>query len=234
MRGERETRFKARPQRRLLLYWYQPLIVVGLSLLLWRELDFETLCWSSRTFAPLPASCVAYVVLDPEESAEAMRLARSEWLTTNLDQLPAFSLDLGLDEWHHPKPELALGSSDQFLQEWQPELIALESPPLPELGSLRSMAALPEVRVEGLYGIRVEIGRELQAVGFQVKISESDLRGSSGSAQFYVESVTDGSVAHVLQLTGGQQGGFLSRTLMQGKAAGAARGRVEIVWRLKP
>ena len=85
-------RFRARAARRPLRFWWQPFALLGVTVLLWSHLPVNAVLFEPRVLAPPPEPRAAYVVLAPEEAAQALANMRASWGTSG----SAADIELGV------------------------------------------------------------------------------------------------------------------------------------------
>lgn len=232
--GQSGYRYRAKPARRPLLFWWQAFALLGIITLLWWQLPVAAVLFETRSFPPLPEPRASYVFLDSAYAAQVFKGVQASWVRGGLGESPSFEMDLGLVELGDRLPEPAfLEQGARYPVPWSlsvPEPLAYRVPPV----EVASAAALPAVvAVRRAFGIKVVADAALSGASFKVPLQVSDLGGqTAGHARFYVETGEDGRVEHVLvlPLQGGAGHAPLERGMLKGAAAGAVRGVVDVFW----
>jgi hypothetical protein len=230
---QREVRYQAKAARQPLRFWWQPFFLLGVVVALWSQLPVSAVLFEPRTVPPLHEPRAAYVVLDAAYAAQAFKKSLTAWTLGGLDGRLKSGLELEGVELSEapPKPEY-LQQGTRYPGRWEPSAVA----PLPQ--------RLPAVRVPTAAGsppaavasasaesVRVSQTPELAAAGFAWPVDEDRPPERSGRCRFYVETSVGGEVEHVLLLSARSLGAAIfERSLLKGRAAGAARGFVEIDW----
>ncbi|MDX9866989.1 MAG: hypothetical protein RBT78_03595 [Kiritimatiellia bacterium] len=230
-------RFRARIAHRPVLFWWQACLVLGVFSLLWFQLPPEAVFYAPRSFAPLPDAHAAYAVMDPAYAAEAFRKTVMGWTLGGVIGKDDAGVEFGLSALTDAlPPPVLLEQGARYPGEWQPLEVdppavlppALLAPGAAATYAPRAPAPLPE-------GMRVMPDAALRAAGWEVDVPDGILTVNEGQGRFYVETDTDGRVAHVLVFPPHTPStAALERALARGRARGAARGVVEIFWRRTP
>lgn len=226
-------RFRARAARRPLRFWWQPFALLGVTVLLWSHLPVNAVLFEPRVLAPTPEPRAAYVVLAPEEAAQALANMGASWGTSGT----AADIELGVfDVPEEQNPPVFLEQGARYPGVWQPALIEPLAQALPEIG----VAAFPEdpfacplpaVRT----GVVAVVSETLRNADFSFVPPPGPLPVRSGMCRFFVETDAAGAVTHVLLLTPAHEAAAaLERALQRGTAHGEAHGLVTLTWRFAP
>lgn len=234
--GQIRQRYRAKAARRPLLYWWQAFVLLGAVVLLWSQLPLTAILYEPRPVPPLHEARAAYVTLDPAYAAQAFKKSLTEWTLVRSDKQQASGLELGNIDL-----ESALSAPEYLEQgacypgEWQPSVVRPLRQRLPDVVVPSAAEVRPPERLRGSdTGVRVSVSPALEAVKLSFPAVKPDNGAErSGQCRFYVETGADGAVEHVLLLTAQSPGAaYFERALLKGRAAGAARGFVEVNWSL--
>ena len=229
----RVQRYRARAARRPVLFWWQAFFLLGVLILLWSQLPAAAVLYETRTLSPLPEARASYVTLDQAYAAQALKNMQSSWGVAGAEGKSTSDMELGaVDLTEVLQPPSFLEHGNRYPGVWQ--AAAVESLPqkLP-IVSVESVSGAPEeTRLpEPPHGIHPEIDASLEAVAFTFPLPAKPLPELTGSCRFYLETDTDGSVAHLLLLS--QRTGstaVFEQVLARGRARGSARGFVDLSW----
>lgn len=232
--GQLGHRYRAKPARRPLLFWWQAFALLGIVVLLWWQLPVAAVLFEARAFPPLPAPHAAYAVLDPAYAAQVFKGIQSSWARGGQADRPSFELDLGfVDLADRLAAPSFLEQGARYPVQWQPspaERLAYRLPPVEmaaaEVRPVVSVARQP-------FGVKVFADVRLSEASFKASVQAEDLGGHpAGHVRLYVETGGDGGVEHVLilQPQGGAGYASLVRAMKRGRATGAARGVVDVFW----
>jgi len=228
-------RYRAKAARRPLLFWWQAFFLLGVVVLLWSELPMTAVFYEPRVFPPLPEAHASYVTLDPAYAAQAFRKTVMAWTLGGAAGKRASELELGLDELNDALPPPAfLEQGVHFPGVWKPSeveqlAVRLGEVAVPATGGAPAVTPLPAPP----QGVRVLPDAALEAVGFKVSLNAAELPEREGRGHFYVETGADGTVEHVLVFPPRSAAvAVLARSLQRARATGAARGFVEVYWKL--
>jgi len=229
-------RYKARPARKALQYWLQPFVLLFFVLQLGRLLPVSALLYESREVQPLPAAGVAYVRIDPDYAMEILRSSMQTWRRSSLggDGMEGMPMDdVELSDPLSPPAFLAQGAL--YPGVWTPGVIT------PLAQSLPALLYATEVisRYENLAAVRPKQTGIHSAVDTALRMAQFALPAAglpempgAGRCRFYVETLEDGSVAHVLSLdSAAKDVAAVVRVLYLARAQGAVQGEIEIWWR---
>lgn len=211
--------------RSAVFWWQGGLLAIGI-LLIWSQMPWSIV---RHGLPPLERLSVkpraAFVQVDPAFARAQYKKLFSAWFAspfglsaTGLD-LGGITMDLGL------KAPSFLGRG-RTCPRYAPELGG--EAPAPELAEVelpgvRADEAAPQPRTPGM---RVFLSPELSAVRFRVPVGE-DARPAiaDGCYRFFVETDSEGRVAHLLLLTEPSGGAAeVERVVERSRASGSARG----------
>ena len=229
----RVQRYRAKAARRPVLFWWQAFFLFGLVILLWSQLPATSVLYESRIFSPLPDSRASYVTLDSAYAAQAFKKLRISWTLGAVGKRSAAEMELGsIDMTETLQPPSFLEQGAIYPGVWQPAVVQ----PLPQRLPAVGVSSVPETPTkvkwpEPPQGIRPAIGRALSSAAFAFTLPKEPLPEHRGYCRFYLETDTDGSVAHLLLLsprTGAAT--IFEQALIRGRAKTAARGFAEFAW----
>ncbi|HRR32569.1 MAG TPA: hypothetical protein P5026_00570 [Kiritimatiellia bacterium] len=230
---QNRERFRARAARRPLRFWWQPFALLGIIVLLWSHLPVNAILFEPRVPVPPSEPRAAYVVLAPEEAAQALDNMRASWATSGA----LADIELGVfDVREEQKPPVFLEQGARFPGVWQPATIEPLVQPRPEIEA----AAFPEDPFArpvpaARTGVVAIVSSGLRNADFSFVPPADPLSVRSGECRFFVETDVAGSVVHVLLLTPPNEAtAALERALQRGKARGEAHGLVSLTWRFAP
>ncbi|MDR2850218.1 MAG: hypothetical protein LBW77_06735 [Verrucomicrobiota bacterium] len=219
--------------RRPILFWWQSVALLGVTALLWWQVPYRAVWSGPRAIEPFPEPHASYVLLAPGEAAQALANMRASWMVTGADGGAPGDLDLGMfDLREEPAPPAFLEQGARYPGVWQPA--AVEPLPL-ALPDIRGPSAEPVAEPAPVpqRGLRSVCSRALVDAAFAFDPPGEALPERSGECRFYLETDDDGSVAHLLLLSpAGASSAVWERAVGRGKARGAARGTVTVMWRL--
>ncbi|HPB11632.1 MAG TPA: hypothetical protein PLW27_07495 [Kiritimatiellia bacterium] len=226
-------RFRARAARRPLRFWWQAFALLGMTALLWSNLPVNAVLFEPRVLAPFPEPRAAYVVLAPEQAAQALANMRASWGAPGV----AADMELGVfDVVDALKPPVFLEQGARFPGVWQPAAVEPLALALPEI----DVAAFPGDPFErplpaARTGVVARVNGALRDAGFSFVSPSGPLSARSGECRFFVETDDAGAVSHVLLLTPASEStAVLERAVQRGTARGAANGHVIFTWRFAP
>ena len=226
-------RFRARAARRPLRFWWQPFALLGVTVLLWSHLPVNAVLFEPRVLAPPPEPRAAYVVLAPEEAAQALANMRASWRTSG----SAADIELGVfDVLEEQNPPAFLEQGARYPGVWQPATIEPLDQVLPEI----AVSAFPEDPFAhplptARNGVVAVVSGTLRNADFSFVPPSGPLPVRSGECRFFVETDAAGAVTHVLLLTPANEAtAALERALQRGTAHGEAHGLVTLTWRFAP
>jgi len=228
--------YRAKPARGPLQFWWQPFVMLLLVLMLCRLLPVSAVLYKSRVVQPLPAAHVFYVNLDPDYALEILRISMQTWRRSNLGGSGSDGMSMDVVELSVPldAPEF-LEQGSRYPGTWTPGVVTPLAQSLPDL----LCATAPFDRYGNLTAVRSKqtgfhavLDPALIKARFSLPEKElSDFKGS-GHCRFYVETLEDGSVEHVLCLSSSfKEVNAVERAMHLGRAKGAVRGEVELWWR---
>ncbi len=231
--AQRGGRYRAKAARRPFLFWWQAFFLFGVVVLLWSQLPVTAVLFEPRSVPPLHEPRAAYVLLDGKYAAQAFKKSLTAWTLGGAGGGQALGLELGGIDLGaaHPEPEY-LKQGMRYPGEWQPSAVK----PLPlRLPDVRPsvVASWPSASParEAPPGVRLAVSRALEAAAFACPVEEDPPPERSGHCRFYVETGADGAVEHVLLLSARTLGASVfERTMLRGRATGAARGFVDVDW----
>ncbi len=228
--------YRARPARRALQYWLQPFALLFFILLLGRLLPVSAVLYESREVQPLPAAQVAYVSIEPDYGMEILRSSMQTWRRSNLggDGPDGMSME-EVDLADPLSPPLFLEQGALYPGVWTPGVITPLAQSLPALlyateteNRYGNLAAIRQKQT----GIHSAVDAPLRTAQFALPPAGLPEMPGAGRCRFYVETLEDGSVAHVLCLNSSVKDvAALERMLYLGRSQGAVQGEIEIWWR---
>ena len=234
--GQNAGRYRAKAARRPVLFWWQAFLLLGVAVLLWCQLPMTAVFYEPRVFPPLPAAHAAYVTLDPAYAAQTVRKTVMAWTLGGTAEKRAAGSDFGLDELNDAlQPPGFLDQGVRYPGVWRPAEVnplaqRLGEVEVPSAGGPPTAAPLPAPP----QGVRVVPDAALAAVAFTAVPQKAALSGREGHGRFYVETGADGAVEHVLVFSPKTDAvAALERALLRGRATGAARGFVDVYWKLQ-
>ncbi len=233
-KNQDRKRFKARAARRPVRFWWQAFALLGLSTMLWWQLPVDAVLFEPRRLAPPPEPRAAYVILAPEEAAQALANMRASWTPPGG---VAADIELGVfDVIEEQRPPVFLEQGARYPGVWEPAAVeplaqtlpAIDAATFPEDPFVRP---LPEART----GVVAVVSGSLRDAGFTFTPPTDPLPVRSGESRFFVETDAAGAVVHVLLLTPASEAtAMLERALQRSAARGEARGQVILAWRFAP
>lgn len=227
--------YKAIAARSPLQYWWQPFVMLFLVLLLCRLLPLSAILFKSRVVQPLPAAHVFYVNLDPDYAMEVLRASMQTWRRSNLADGETDGMSMGDVELSVPLiAPLFLKQGALYPGGWTPGVITPLAQSLPAL----LYVSAPEIRSDNSSvlkrkqsGVHSVYDLALQKAQFVFPVQRLNGMKGSGRARFYIETLQDGSVVHVLSLNSDQKEiSAVERMLYLGRAEGEVAGEIEIWW----
>jgi hypothetical protein len=233
VQAQSAPRYRARAERRPVLYWWQAFFLLGVVALLWSQLPMTAVLYDARGAAPLPEPRAAYVALDPAYAAQAFKKSLTAWTLGGGGDRSTPGLELGgIDMASALRAPEFLEQGAVFPGVWRPAAVRPLDQPLPEV-RVPSQAEAGGVRrvPETGAGVRVSLSPSLEAAGFAFPLKPDVQPDRGGQCRFYVEVGADGGVEHVLLMSARSAGAAaLERALLKGRADGAARGFVDLYW----
>lgn len=219
------------------LWWPVVAILVGVGLL-WSMFPFSVfmkgpLETGGRGQGLPSVPHAAYVRLDPQYAAEALRKIRSAWATDEQSGKLSFEMEL-VELGNAPKAPWKLEHGARYPGSWKPaEVIPLRQP-LPEIGAPCSVAlnrqdALPQIPPH--LPLRLIYSGTLKVQNFTFVLPTFSHEEPAGSGTFSIETDEQGRVIHLLLLS--QRNNVLAQfeqAIFRGTARGAARGELTIEW----
>ena len=198
--------------------------------MLWWQLPVDAVLFS-RVGLHCPEPRAAYVILAPEEAAQAlanMRLVDTagrcccRYRTGRVRRLRSSVRQSFLNRG-------ALSGVWEPLQSTVGQTLpAIDAATFPEDPFVRP---LPEART----GVVAVVSGSLRDAGFTFTPPTDPLPVRSGESRFFVETDAAGAVVHVLLLTPASEAtAMLERALQRSAARGEARGQVILAWRFAP
>lgn len=233
--GQTAGRYRAKAARRPLLFWWQAFFLLGVVVLIWSQLPMTAVFYEPRVFPPLPEAQASYVTLDPAYAAQAFRKTVMAWTLGGAAGKRTSGLEFGLDALNDVlQPPVFLEQGVRYPGVWTPaEVEQLAVRPgeveVPSAGGEPAVKPLPAPP----QGIRVMPDAALAAAAFKVPTDEVELPEREGHGRFFVETGEDGAVEHVLAFPPRTAAvAVLTRSLLRARATGAARGFVDVYWKL--
>lgn len=231
---KRATLYRAKSASRPVRFWWQAFLLLVIMILLWRQLPLHAVLHEPRIFAPLPAPRFSYVVLSPEEAAEAMIRMRSSWASSAVAGHASIDLDLGMFDSQEERPPVFLKQGTAYPGSWQPSkpLDIAQSWPridlqMPIAQPFNTVAPLPPTND----GITWQIGAKLRQANFTFQPPTEKLPELSGECCFEVECDDNGAVVNLLLLSSPSPSTpVFERAIVRGQATCAAIGRLKIFW----
>lgn len=233
--GQTTGRYRARAARRPLLFWWQAFFLLGVVVLLWSQLPMTAVFYEPRVFPPLPEAHASYVTLEPAYAAQAFRKTVMAWTLGGVVGKRTSDLEFGLDTLNDAlHPPVFLEQGVRYPGAWKPAEIEqaavrpgeVDVPSAAEGAAVTPLPASPQ-------GLRVVPDAALASVALKVQTAGVELPEREGHGRFYVETGADGTVEHVLVFSPRSESmAVLARSLARARADGAARGVVEIYWKL--
>lgn len=233
--GHTAGRYRAKAARRPFLFWWQAFFLLGIVVLLWSQLPMTAVFYEPRVFPPLPEAHASYVTLDPTYAAQTFRKTVMAWTLGGTAEKHESGLDFGLDELHDAlHPPVFLEQGVRYPGAWSPSVVEQLAV---RLGSVEVPSARGEPAAMPLpappQGLWVMPDTALGAVGFKMPTNKVELSEQEGHGYFYVETGADGTVEHVLVFPPRTEAmTVLARALQRAHATGAARGFVDVYWKL--
>jgi hypothetical protein len=233
-KSQDRKRFRARAARRPLRFWWQAFALLGLSTMLWWQLPVDAVLFEPRMLAPPPDPRAAYVILAPEEAAQALANMRASWAAPGG---VAADIELGVfDVIEEQRPPVFLEQGVRYPGVWAPAAVEPLAQTLPAINAATFpedpfVRPLPDART----GVVAVVSGSLRDVGFTFAPPTDPLPVRSGESQFFVETDAAGAVVHVLLLSPVSEAtAVLERALKRSAAHGEARGQVILAWRFAP
>jgi hypothetical protein len=230
-----KSRYKARPARRPFLFWWQVFLLLAVAVFMWSLLPLDAVLFEPRASHALPSPRAAYVVLDPNFAALAFKKSLTAWTSGGTGEKSTSGLDIGgFDFGETLPPPSYLERGSRYPGVWRPADVAPLAPHLPDV-RVPAAGSPPSANVKAaapFQGVRTTLDRRLRAAAVAFAVPSDALAVErTGHARFYVETDSDGSVAHVLLLSLRTPGAaVLEHLLLCGHAAAAADGVVEVDW----
>ena len=225
--------YRAKAARRPVLFWWQAFFLLGVLLLLWAQLPVEAVLFETRTLSPLQEARAFYVILDPIYAAQALKSMQTSWGVAGAVGKNASDMELGaVDLTEVLQPPSFLEQGSRYPGVWQAAIVDPLPQRLPAISVVSLSDALEEARLpEPPQGVHPVIDKSLVSAAFTFPLPTQPLPERTGSFRFYLETDTDGSVAHLLLLSQRTGAALLfEQALSRGRARGAARGFVNISW----
>ncbi|MDA3925450.1 MAG: hypothetical protein PF904_12200 [Kiritimatiellae bacterium] len=227
--------YRAKPARRPVQYWLQPFVLILMILLLWHLLPITAVLFKPRVVQPLPAPHVFYVNLDPDYAMEILRASMQTWRSFKLGDSESDGMAMDDVELSMPinSPEF-LEQGSIYPGKWIPGVVTPMAQLLPDL-----LCPTPPYKRKSLSesakkqtGFHSELDAALRSAQLILPLDSFSAVKGSGRCRFYIETLQDGSVAHVLCLSSSVDDiSALERALYLGRAKTSAQGEVEFWWR---
>lgn len=234
MRAKAESPdYRAKAARQPFRFWWQAFVLLGLILLMWGQLPVTAVLYETRVLAPMPEPRASYVVLEPAEAAKALAGMRSSWTVADGEGVGGTGLDMGaFDLPEEPQPPAFLEQGRRYPGAWHPAPVEPLPQRMPAIGVPDEPAAPRSGTVlVSPQGLQPHLSKALEAVDFAFTLRDETLLARTGECRFYLETDDDGTVSHVLLLSSASEStAVLARALGQGRARGAARGIITIMW----
>ena len=207
-----------------------------LVLLLCRFISVSDILYKPRVVKPLSAAHVFYVNLDPDYAMEVLRASMQTWRSSNLGGGDSDGMSMDEVELSVPlKAPVFLAQGVLYPGEQTPGVITPLAQSLPALLCVTTSSNRHDNFAAATHkhsGVHSVIDTALCKVHFVFPTQALDGLAGAGRTRFYIETLPDGSVAHVLCLDSSRKEiSAVERALYMGQAQGEALGEIEIWWR---
>lgn len=217
------------------LWWLVVVTMFGVGLL-WSMFPFHLFSDRneiSKEGRKATVSHAAYVQLDPQYAAEAIRKIRSAWATDEQGGKLSFEMEL-VELEDTPETPWSLEHGAYYPGEWEPaKMVPLEQA-LPEIKAPYRIASkerdvLP--RIPPHLPPRLIYSGTLKAQNFTFVLPSFSPDEPAGSGTFSIETDAEGRVIHLLLLS--PRNSVLAQfeqAIFCGTAKGASQGRLTVEW----
>ena len=233
MTTESGRRYRARAARRPILFWWQAFLLLACIVFLWSQLPVAAVLFEARVVPPLPEPHAAYVTLDPAYAAQVFKKTMMAWTLDGKGEKLSSGMDVSLADLAPAlrAPEF-LEQGARYPGAWQPSEVKPLTQRLPEMivplagdASAIGRSSLPQ------QGVRALLDQALAKAAFSFPMPKNQWAERSGHCRYYLETETDGRVAHVLLLSPLTDAvPVFEQALSRGQSHGAVRGFVDLYW----